>query len=150
MLENAFRALGGVPAKVVFDNAKSAVTTADWHDPVLNPKIVEFCRYYGTAFLPTRPRTPRHKGKGERGVGYVQSNALRGRVFESLTVRNSHLQEWERRVIGAFDSSRSRARDSRSQLSYAVQFEEPTSHQRKRKALRYLNESTPRSAAAIE
>ena len=97
-LENAFRALGGVPSTVVFDNAKSAVTTADWHDPVLNPKIVEFCRHYGTAFLPTRPRTPRHKGKVERGVGYVQSNALRGRVFESLAAQNSHLQEWERRV----------------------------------------------------
>ena len=97
-LENAFRALGGVPRTVVFDNAKSAVTQADWYDPVLNPKIVEFCRHYGFAFLPTRPRTPRHKGKVERGVAYVQSNALRGRVFESLAAQNAHLQEWEKRV----------------------------------------------------
>ncbi len=38
-LENAFRAIGGVPKIVVFDNASSAVKKADWYDPELNPKI---------------------------------------------------------------------------------------------------------------
>jgi transposase len=97
-LENAFWALGGVPRIVVFDNAKAVVTQADWYDPDLNPKIVEFCRHYGFTLLPTRPRTPRHKGKVERGVGYVQSNALRGRVFNSLAEQNEHLRQWERTV----------------------------------------------------
>jgi transposase len=97
-LENAFWALGGVPRIVVFDNAKAVVSQADWYDPELNPKIVEFCRHYNFALLPTRPRTPRHKGKVERGVGYVQSNALRGRTFASLAAQNEHLQQWERAV----------------------------------------------------
>jgi transposase len=97
-LENAFWALGGVPKIVVFDNAKAVVSQADWYDPELNPKIVEFCRHYGFTLLPTRPRTPRHKGKVERGVGYVQSNALRGRVFTSLAEQNDHLRHWERTV----------------------------------------------------
>ena len=97
-LENAFRALGGVPKVVVFDNAKSAVIQADWYDPELNPKIVDFCRHYNFTFLPTRPRTPRHKGKVERGVGYVKSNALRGRTFVSLQAQNEHLQRWEKQV----------------------------------------------------
>jgi transposase len=97
-LENAFWALGGVPKLVVFDNAKAVVSQADWYDPELNPKIVEFCRHYGFTLLPTRPRTPRHKGKVERGVGYVQSNALRGRVFASLAEQNEHLRQWERTV----------------------------------------------------
>jgi hypothetical protein len=97
-LENAFWALGGVPKIVVFDNAKAVVSQADWYDPELNPKIVEFCRHYGFTLLPTRPRTPRHKGKVERGVGYVQSNALRGRVFTSLAEQNEHLRHWERSV----------------------------------------------------
>lgn len=96
-LENAFWALGGVPHIIVFDNAKSAVQEADWYDPVLNPKIVEFCRHYNTTFLPTRPRTPRHKGKVERGVGYVKGNALRGRTFESLAAQNEFLRQWEQR-----------------------------------------------------
>ena len=97
-LENAFRALGGVPKVVVFDNAKSAVIQADWYDPELNPKIVDFCRHYNFTLLPTRPRTPRHKGKVERGVGYVKSNALRGRTFDSLQAQNEHLHRWEKNV----------------------------------------------------
>ena len=94
-LENAFWALGGVPKVVVFDNAKSVVTQADWYDPELNPKIVEFCRHYNTTLLPTKPATPRHKGKVERGVDYVQENGLRGRTFDSLHAQNEHLRQWE-------------------------------------------------------
>lgn len=97
-LENAFWALGGVPQVVVFDNAKAVVTQADWYDPELNPKIIEFCRYYDFTLLPTRPRTPRHKGKVERGVGYTKSNALRGREFDSLAAENKFLQHWERTI----------------------------------------------------
>ena len=97
-LENCFWAIGGVPQRVVFDNAKCAVKTPDWHDPELNPKLVDFCKHYGCAFLPTRVRTPRHKGKVERGVDYVQENALRGREFETLAAQNEHLHHWESKV----------------------------------------------------
>ncbi len=97
-LENAFWALGGVPKVVVFDNAKSVVAEADWYDPELNPKIVEFCRHYNTILLPTKPRMPRHKGKVERGVDYAQENGLRGRQFESLNAQNEHLWHWEQNV----------------------------------------------------
>lgn len=67
-LENCFWLIGGVPQRVVFDNAKCAVKTPDWNDPELNPKQVDFCKHYGCAFVPTRVRTPPHKGKVERGV----------------------------------------------------------------------------------
>ncbi len=97
-LENAFWHFGGVPAAVVIDNLKAAVTRADWYDPDLNPKIQTFCEHYGTAILPTRPYTPRHKGKIERGVGYAQDNALKGRTFASLAEQNRFLQDWERSV----------------------------------------------------
>ena len=68
------------------------------HTTTLNPKIQEFCRHYGTVVLPTRPYTPRHKGKIERGVGYAQSNALKGRTFTSLSEQNRFLAEWESTV----------------------------------------------------
>jgi len=97
-LENAFWTLGGVPQRVVFDNAKCAVKTPDWYDPEINPKLVDFCKHYGCAFIPTRVRTPRHKGKVERGVDYVQENALRGLEFETLAAQNDHLARWERTV----------------------------------------------------
>lgn len=98
VLENAFLHFSGVPQKIVFDNAKCAVKQADWYDPELNPKIVDFCNHYGCTLIPTRPRTPRHKGKVERGVDYVQENALRGREFDALTKQNDHLAHWEATV----------------------------------------------------
>lgn len=97
-LENTFWRLGGVPKTVVFDNAKCVVLKADWYDPELHPKIVDFCKHYGFALLPTRPATPRHKGKVERGVDYVQENALKGKSFESLAQQNAHLDRWEKTV----------------------------------------------------
>jgi len=97
-IENALVHFGGVPQTLIIDNLKAAVTRADWYDPELNPKIQEFCRHYGTIVLPTRPRMPRHKGKVERGVGYAQSNALKGRTFSSLAEQNRFLQEWEANI----------------------------------------------------
>lgn len=97
-LENAFAHFGGVPRRVVLDNLKAAVKQADWYDPELNPKVQAFARHYGTIFWPTKPYTPRHKGKVERGIGYVKNNALKGRTFASLDEQNRFLQEWERTV----------------------------------------------------
>jgi len=97
-LENAFRAFGGVPKTLVIDNLRAAVTKADWYDPDLNPKIEAFARHYGTVILPTKPYTPRHKGKVERGVGYAQDNGLKDRVFTSLGEQNRHLAWWETTV----------------------------------------------------
>jgi transposase len=94
-LENAFRYFGGVPRTLVIDNLRAAVTRADWYDPELNAKVEEFCRHYGTVMLPTRPAMPRHKGKIESGINYSQENALKGRIFESLSAQNLFLLDWE-------------------------------------------------------
>ena len=97
-LENAFWHFGGVPQRLIIDNLRAAVTKADWFDPELNPKVIAFAQHYGTLFLPTKPYTPRHKGKVERGVDYVQENALRGRKFGSLDEQNRFLLDWEQTV----------------------------------------------------
>ena len=97
-LENAFLHFGGVPRTLVIDNLKAAVTKADWFDPDLNPKILAFAEHYGTVVLPTKVRTPRHKGKVERGVAYAQDNALKGRTFDSLAGQNRFLLDWETSV----------------------------------------------------
>jgi transposase len=94
-LENAFRHFGGVTATVVIDNLKAGVIRADWFDPEINPKLAEFARHYGTVILPTKPLTPRHKGKVEAGVKYAQNNAVKGRSFESLAAQNLFLLQWE-------------------------------------------------------
>jgi transposase len=97
-LENAFWSLGGVPQRLVLDNLRAAVSKCDWFEPEINPKVRTFADYYGIALMPTRPYTPRHKGKVERGVDYVQENALRGRSFASLAEQNTFLHSWEETV----------------------------------------------------
>lgn len=97
-LENAFAHFGGVPRTLVIDNLRAAVKRADWFDPELCPKVRSFAGHYGLAVLPTKPYTPRHKGKVESGVKYVKSNALKGRTFASLAEQNAHLLEWEMQV----------------------------------------------------
>ncbi|MFC1781841.1 IS21 family transposase [Planctomycetota bacterium] len=94
-LENAFWYFGGIPRTLIIDNLKAAVKNADWYDPDIHPKIQSFCEHYGTVVLPTKAYTPRHKGKIERGIGYVKDNALKGRMFSSLTEQNKHLLHWE-------------------------------------------------------
>lgn len=97
-LENSFAHFGGVPRTLVIDNLRAAVMRADWFDPELCPKVRSFAEHYGIAILPTKPYTPRHKGKIERGIGYVKSNALKGRTFASLAEQNQHLLDWERSI----------------------------------------------------
>jgi transposase len=97
-LENAFWHFGGVPRRIVLDNLRAAVSKADWYEPELNPKVQSFAAHYGTVFLPTRPRMPRHKGKVERQVGYVQDNGLKGRRFASLEEQNLFLTNWEETI----------------------------------------------------
>jgi len=94
-LENAFRHFGGVPGTVVIDNLKAGVLKPCVYDPELNPKLRDFAAHYSTCILPSRVRTPRHKGKVERQVGYAQDNALKGRSFKSLAEQNAHLRDWE-------------------------------------------------------
>ncbi len=97
-VENAFWYFGGVPRILTIDNLRAAVTHPDWFDPELSPKLQSFAQHYGCAILPTKPRTPRHKGKIERGVGYVKNNALKGHSFPSLDEENRHLWDWESRI----------------------------------------------------
>ena len=97
-IENAFWHFGGVPKVLVIDNLKAAVKHPDWYDPELNPKVQSFCEHYGVVILPTKPRMPRHKGKIESGVDYVQENGLKGHRFTSLEGENGHLAQWETTV----------------------------------------------------
>jgi transposase len=97
-LENALRHFGGVVRTLVIDNLRAAVKKVDWFEPELNPKVVSFCEHYGTVILPTKPAMPRHKGKIEAGIKYVQANGLAGKQFVSLGAQNVHLAHWEETV----------------------------------------------------
>jgi transposase len=97
-LENAFRHFGGGTLTINLDNLKAAVLKADWADPELNPKLLDFARHYGTTILPCLPRVPEHKGKVESSVKYVKNNAMAGRKFTALAEVNAFLLHWEKTV----------------------------------------------------
>lgn len=96
--ENAFRDLGGVPRVIRHDNLKAAVVRACLYDPDVNPVYEAFSKHWGFTALPTRPRNPAENGKQERSGGYVKSNALKGRRFNSLDEQNQHLCRWNRTI----------------------------------------------------
>jgi hypothetical protein len=50
--------------------------------------------HYGFLVSPTRPHTPRHKGKVENAVRYVKRNFLAGREFTDIEMANRELRTW--------------------------------------------------------
>ena len=87
----AFNFIGGVPAMVVPDNLKSAVTKACRYDPELNPSYQQLAAHYGTALVPARPLKPKDKAKAEVGVQIIERwilARLRHHTFFSLAELN--------------------------------------------------------------
>ena len=96
----AFEYFGGVPKRVVPDNLKAAVLEALVHDAVLGEAYRQMALHYNFLISPTRPYTPRHKGKVESGVHYVQRNFMAGQEFADIQSANQHLKNWIRDVAG--------------------------------------------------
>lgn len=99
-MEGAFLRFGGVPAEVLFDNAKALV---EHHDAAtrevrFNARLHAFARYWGFSPRACAPYRARTKGKDERGVGYVKRNAIAGRRFASWGAFVAHLEQWNREI----------------------------------------------------
>ncbi len=96
----ALESFGGAPQRVVPDNLKPAVLQALVYDPVLGEAYRRLGLHYGFLISPTGPGQPRHKGKVENGVHYVQRNFMAGQEFVDLRVANERLKVWVREVAG--------------------------------------------------
>lgn len=99
-MESAFRAFGGVTREVLLDNAKALILH---HDPasrevVLHPRLHAFANHWRFRIRACAPYRARTKGKDERGVGYVKSNAIAGRRFASWPELEAHLEAWTRDI----------------------------------------------------
>ena len=97
---HAFTFWGGVPRRVVPDNLKAAVQDAMIDDPVLGEAYRRMALHYGFLVSPTRPATPRHKGKTESGVHYVSRNFLAGRECLDIDMGNRELRTWITEIAG--------------------------------------------------
>ena len=92
----ALEYFGGVPAAIMPDNLKSAVSRAHRYEPGLNPSYQDFAEHYAVAILPARVRKPRDKAKVEAGVLIVERwilARLRNRTFFSLGELNTAIVE---------------------------------------------------------
>ena len=95
-VENALHFFGGVPAAIVPDNLKSAVTKSNRYEPTLNETFMDFAEYYGTTILPARVYKPRDKSLVEGAVKILYTrvySALRDNVFFSLKEINIAIRE---------------------------------------------------------
>lgn len=90
----AFEFFGGVPLKMIIDNAKCAITRACYHDPEVQRSYGEFAEGYGFLISPCPPRDPQKKGRVESGVKYIKNSFVPLRSFRSITDANGQLQSW--------------------------------------------------------
>ena len=98
---NAFAFFRGVPERVVIDNLKAGIIRACWHEPLAQQSYRECAEHYGFLISPCRPRTPRHKGKVEKGgIHYVKRNFLGGREPTTLTQANRDVRRWALTLAG--------------------------------------------------
>lgn len=91
----AFDFYGGLPAIVVPDNLKSAVTKACRYDPDINPTYQQMAEHYGVAVVPARPYKPKDKAKAEVGVQVVERwimMRLRKLTFYTLASLNQAIR----------------------------------------------------------
>lgn len=90
----AFEWFAGVPARVIVDNAKCAITRACYHDPLVQRAYAECAEGYGFLIDPCPPRDPQKKGIVEAGVKYVKRNFLPLRQFRDLADLNEQARRW--------------------------------------------------------
>lgn len=91
---HAFQWFGGVPGRIIIDNAKCAITRACARDPDVQRAYADCAEGYGFRIDPCPPHDPQKKGIVEAGVKYVKRAFLPLRAFRSLVNANRQLAEW--------------------------------------------------------
>lgn len=92
--ENALHFYGGVPAAIVPDNLKSAVTKSSKYEAVINETFADFAQHYSTAVLPARAYKPRDKALVENAVRILYTRVytkVRSTIYFSLEELNAAL-----------------------------------------------------------
>jgi len=104
---------GGVPAMVVPDQLKAAVTGPCRYEPTIQRTFEEWAAHTGTVILPARPAHPRDKAKVEAGVLVAERwilARLRHQQFFSLAELNARiaelLEDLNARVMRRYGKSR--------------------------------------------
>lgn len=89
--ENAMYFFGGVPAAIVPDNLKAAVTKSNKYEPTINETFADFAEHYSTSILPARAYRPKDKAlvEGAVKIAYTRIYAtLRKQTFFTIEELN--------------------------------------------------------------
>jgi transposase len=91
----AFEWFGGVPKKIILDNAKCAIVKACYHDPEVQRSYADYAEGYGFIISPCPPYDAQKKGRVESGVKFVKKNFLPLRDFRNnIHEGNYQLTQW--------------------------------------------------------
>ena len=111
--ENAMQYFEGVPAAIVPDNLKAAVTRSDRNEPVINDDFAAFAEYYGCAVYPARVRHPKDKALVENAVKLLYRSIyldIEGMTFSGLEELNTavrvSLLDFNEKVMAGREVSR--------------------------------------------
>ena len=96
----AFEFFNGVPAKLIIDNPKCAITRACYRDPEVQRSYAELAEGYGFVISPCPVRDPQKKGRVESGVKYVKNSFVPLRDFRTLVDSNEQLTGWVLETAG--------------------------------------------------
>jgi len=108
---HAFEFLGGVPAKIMCDNCKTAVLShTRGLAPLLNPRYADFAAHYGFTVKACNIRKANEKGIVENAVGYVKHNFLAGRPINQFESLNPAVALWLEQIANVRIHGRTRRR----------------------------------------
>jgi len=92
---NAFAFFGGVPAKAMIDNLRSAVLQRVVGEaPVFHPRYQDFADHFGFTIAPCGVGQAHEKGRVENAVGYVKKNFLAGLELTDFCLVNPAARQW--------------------------------------------------------
>ncbi|MBA3665821.1 MAG: IS21 family transposase [Bacteroidetes bacterium] len=85
--EDALHYYGGVPAAIVPDNLRSAVTKSHKYEPTINETFADFAEHYNTTILPARVYKPKDKALVEIAINIIYTRIyakIRDQKFYSI------------------------------------------------------------------
>lgn len=90
----AFAYFGGMPRRVLYDNAKVVALEHSRTVVTFNEALLDFAGRFGFRPQLCRPYRPQTKGKVERTIGYVKDAFLVGRTFQDIDDMNTRVLAW--------------------------------------------------------
>jgi transposase len=90
----AFRAFGGCPRVVLYDNLKSAVLERRGDAIRFNPRLLAFAAHYRYEPRPVAVARGNEKARVERAIGYIRTSFFAARRFTDLDDLNRQARAW--------------------------------------------------------